>query len=110
VLPDCRVEFEPVEEVLATAFLPALFQEEELALPRQLLALPVKKAGLEIPNPTESADDCHEASTAVTRGPSPSPFLRARTWLLKIALSIQAPSTDDSTRPANKPPTPCSTT
>jgi hypothetical protein len=67
VLRDCRVEFEPVEEALATAFLRALFEEEQLTLPRQLLALPVKKAGLGVPNPTESAETCHEASKAVTR-------------------------------------------
>jgi hypothetical protein len=67
VLPDCSVEFKPVEEALATAFLPALFQEEDLTLAHQLLALPVKKAGLGTPNLTESADDCHEASKAVTR-------------------------------------------
>jgi hypothetical protein len=67
VLPDCSAAFEPVEEALASAFLPALFQAEEPMLARQLLALPVKRAGLGIPNPAESADDCHEASKAVTR-------------------------------------------
>jgi hypothetical protein len=53
VLPDYSVEFKPVEEALATAFLPALFQVDDLTLARPLLALPVKKARLGTPNPAD---------------------------------------------------------
>jgi hypothetical protein len=50
------VEFSEIEHALHAQFLPALFGKLEITNSRrQLTCLPVKKAGLAIPNPTESA-------------------------------------------------------
>jgi hypothetical protein len=60
--------FHGVEVALATKFLPDLFGEsiDDHGDPRHILAsLPVKHAGLAIPNPTDSASSCYEASTLV---------------------------------------------
>lgn len=60
---------EPVKDAIATAFLPALFQEGEtdnLAKLRQQLGLSVKNAGLGLPNPIDCASHNYEASKKVT--------------------------------------------
>jgi len=60
--------FTNVAEAISQLFLPALFNDElEDGDPRHLLAgLPVKHAGLAIPNPTQSAEKNFEASTLIT--------------------------------------------
>jgi hypothetical protein len=68
VKPGIGDHFHGVEVALATKFLPALFGEsiDDDGDPRRILAsLPVKHAGLTIPNPTDSASSCYEASTLV---------------------------------------------
>jgi hypothetical protein len=59
--------FQPLEEKLATAFLPALFGEHSIedTHRRLLAALPVKFAGLAIPNPVATADSNYKTSTLV---------------------------------------------
>ncbi len=63
--------FQPIEDAIAQDFLPALFgcSAEELAESklRPLLALPVKLAGLGIPDPTKNAQRCHDTSKACTK-------------------------------------------
>jgi hypothetical protein len=50
------VEFSNIKHELRTKFLPALFGKESLTdSQRQLTCLPIKKSGLAIANPTESA-------------------------------------------------------
>ena len=65
VIPDCGDKFAPVEKAIAESFLPALFgdQIEQGDYRRSLARLPVKFAGLAIPDPTESAKTNYEAST-----------------------------------------------
>jgi len=68
VVPGIGEKFAPVEEAIATKFLPALFQAKE-ALPddlRKLLALPVRSAGIGIPDPVATADGCYQASVKCT--------------------------------------------
>ena len=59
--------FPPLEEALANGFLPALFGEPVLAddYRRPLAALPVKFAGLALPDPTATATANYQASTLV---------------------------------------------
>ena len=67
VLPGGADVFKPVEEALATAFLPALFQEPDHGVDRGLLALTTRCAGLGIPDPTRTATECHATSVACTQ-------------------------------------------
>lgn len=60
--------FSELEEKIAHKFLPALFGEppwEDNDHRRPLAALPVKHAGLALPNPTTTADDNYRTSTVV---------------------------------------------
>jgi hypothetical protein len=69
VLPDSGDAFAPVEEAIANAFLPALLQEQA-GLPerlRNLLALPVRQAGIGIPSPGSTAAGSYAASFDCTR-------------------------------------------
>ena len=69
VLPGISEKFAPVEKALAEEFLPALLGAtvEEIAEQRDLLALPVKFAGLGIPDPTKTAEGCFLASQSCTK-------------------------------------------
>jgi hypothetical protein len=59
-------EFQAVESSLKDDFLPALLGQSKVGQPlRDLLALPVKHAGIAIPNPTTSAGGNFRASTIV---------------------------------------------
>ncbi len=61
-------EFDGMEQALQKDFLPALFGDFALVgdnLPRRLACLPVKKAGLAIPNPTTTAGDNWTATTVM---------------------------------------------
>jgi hypothetical protein len=69
VKPGIADHFHGVEVALTTRCLPALFLGGSIdndGNPRRMLAsLPVKHVGLAIPNPTDSASSCYEASTFV---------------------------------------------
>ena len=62
--------FAPIETAICTAFLPVLLGDTNPTTTptnlRNLLALPVKSAGVNIPNLTESADDNHTTSSMCT--------------------------------------------
>ncbi len=59
-------EFSDVEQALHHNFLPALFGQDSVDDPlRQLASLPVKKAGLAIPNPTLTAESNWTSSTVI---------------------------------------------
>jgi hypothetical protein len=60
-------EFEVVEEALAKKFLPSLFGKGEScdAKRGQLVCLPVKHAGLALPNPTTAAESNWKSSTLI---------------------------------------------
>ncbi len=68
VVKDVGEEFEGIEKALARTFLPALFNDDyDVAADprRQLASLPVKHAGLALPDPTESAEANYDASILV---------------------------------------------
>jgi hypothetical protein len=59
-------EFGAIEEAIQEKFLPALFGDDITNdVPQRIACLPVKKAGLAIPNPTETADTNWTASTVI---------------------------------------------
>ena len=64
VTPHVATAFGPVEEALATKFLPALLDEsvEGVAALRGLIALPVKLGGLGIPDPRDTPEQCYSSS------------------------------------------------
>jgi hypothetical protein len=57
---------EPVEEAIRSVFLPALLQAAEAECQRKLTAVSVRKDGLGLPDPTQSAPGCFAASEACT--------------------------------------------
>jgi hypothetical protein len=68
VVKDVGEELQGVERAIARTFLPALFDDrydDESNPWRSLAALPVKHAGLALPNPTTSANSNYEASILV---------------------------------------------
>jgi hypothetical protein len=69
VTPHIEAAFAPLEEAIATVFLPALLDAtvEETANLRPLLALPVRLGGLGIPDPTTTGAACFDASSDSTR-------------------------------------------
>jgi hypothetical protein len=68
VTPDISPAFVPLEEAIATVFLPALLDAtiEEVAKLRPIIALPMRKGGLGIPDPTTTGALSFAASTAST--------------------------------------------
>ena len=68
VTPDWEEQFAPLEEAIATRFLPALLDTtvEEVAGLRDLLALPVRLGGLGIPDPTKTGGQCLSSSMRST--------------------------------------------
>jgi hypothetical protein len=58
--------YSPIEKAIVEEFLPALFglPQEEIASMRSLFALSVKRAGLGLANPSQSAERCHATSKA----------------------------------------------
>jgi hypothetical protein len=69
VLPDAGPAFAPVEQALREKFLPALMQETAGGLTeklREYAALPVRKAGIGVPNPVDTAAACYATSVAST--------------------------------------------
>ena len=67
VTADIADHFSPIEKAICDDFLPALFGEPclEDSYRRPLAALPVKHAGLALPDPTSTADDNHLTSSLV---------------------------------------------
>jgi hypothetical protein len=55
------------EEFLATEFIPTLFGEsiEPDGMIHRLVALPIKQAGLALPDPQETSGSCHAVSEYV---------------------------------------------
>jgi hypothetical protein len=68
VIPNAGPAFAPVEAALADTFLPALLQEPAAPTTalRPQLALPVRRAGLGVPDPQRTAKRCFTASRACT--------------------------------------------
>ena len=68
VVEGCAEVFQPVEDAIRDSFLPHLLDEPAASCPdRVLTALPVKQAGMGIPNPVETAHANYAASKSVTR-------------------------------------------
>jgi hypothetical protein len=67
VVPDCGPSFQPVEEAIRVAFLPALLGGAEDETQRELTSLSVRRAGLGLPDPTQTAAGCFAASVACTK-------------------------------------------
>jgi hypothetical protein len=65
-VPNCRPAFEPVEEAIRMAFLPALLEATEAECQRDLTTISVCQAGLGLPNPVQSFPGCFAASKACT--------------------------------------------
>jgi hypothetical protein len=68
VSPGTGGHFAPIEDAIATRFLPALLDcgAAEAAKIRDLLALPIRLGGLGIPDPTTTGDHCYESSVELT--------------------------------------------
>ena len=68
MVPGVSAEFAPIEEAIATHFLPALLDlaPEEVSSRRDLLALPVKYGGLGVPDPTRTGEEHYKASRRAT--------------------------------------------
>jgi hypothetical protein len=96
VTEDCADAFAPIEAAIVNTFLPALLGEtkEGAALLRDLTALPVRQAGLGIPNPVDTAEQSHAASKASTASLTASLLsgqrLGAATYAVECAASSKA--------------------
>ena len=67
VTPDIRDAFSPVEQAQRDAFIPALFQVlGEGTTERGVTLLPLKHAGLALPDPTKTAPENWTASCVIT--------------------------------------------
>ena len=67
VLADIGPAFAPVESAIRSHFIPALLDADSIGDSlRHILALPVKAAGIALPDPTATATHNHAASTAGT--------------------------------------------
>jgi hypothetical protein len=66
-VPEIGEKFAAVEKIILAEFVPVLFDDmiQECDKHRTLTGLPVKNAGLALPNPTTSAEGNHETSTLV---------------------------------------------
>ena len=62
VVQECGDLFEPVEEMICDKFLPQLLGSEFTPEDRAVFALPIKFAGLGIPNPTTTAKNAFRTS------------------------------------------------
>ena len=66
VTPGIGYTFGPVEEEITTAFLPALFEGVGYGVTgRAITRLPVKQAGLALPDPTQTPPDNWQASCVI---------------------------------------------
>jgi hypothetical protein len=67
VVPDIDDLFKPLEDMITSSFLPALFgaSQDSCSDLRTLLALPVKLAGLAVPNPVSTCASNYQNSTVM---------------------------------------------
>ena len=65
-LPDIQDLLQPLENAIVKVFLQAITEHECTQLEREILALPVRKGGLEVTNPCQEADVEYVASTKIT--------------------------------------------
>ena len=86
VTGDVGAHFGPIEDALATVFLPALLGGNDGDQLRDLFTLPVRQAGLNLPNPATRAVDGYRASLECTKTLTAS--LLARTGLDASAYAI----------------------
>ena len=67
VTPGVGDAFDPVEEALREIFVPALYKGLREGVPeREITRLPVKQAGLALPDPTQTAPDNWTSSCVIT--------------------------------------------
>ena len=67
VTPGVRDSFDPLEDALKETFVPALFKGLQEGVPeRGVTRLPVKQAGLDLPNPTQTAPENWTACCVIT--------------------------------------------
>ena len=67
VIPDCHALFAPLENIIHSSFLPAMFGCEVSPLELELFSLPVRFGGLGIPLPKHLATSLFNASRFATR-------------------------------------------
>ena len=79
VIEDVGDHFAPIEEALANVFILALLGRKEGEQLRELFTLPVRQAGLNLPNPAKRAKDGYRACLECTKAMTAS--LVARTDL-----------------------------
>ena len=66
VTPDIGMAFQVVEDALQYIFLPDLFQGSTEQIPgREINSIPVKQAGISLPNPTQTAVENWTASCVI---------------------------------------------
>jgi hypothetical protein len=68
VIPNIDAHFQPLEEMITSSFLPALFgkSQDSISDIRTLLALPVKLAGLAVPDPVSTCAANYQSSTVMS--------------------------------------------
>jgi hypothetical protein len=68
VSPEVAADFAPVEHAIASIFLPSLLDENPggIGKLRGLMALSVRLAGIGLPSPVDTADQCYRASLEST--------------------------------------------
>ena len=67
VVENAGDHFEPIEEALANVFIPALLGGKDSGQLRELFTLPVRQAGLNLPNPETQAVDGYRAFLECTK-------------------------------------------
>ena len=67
VVENAGDHFGPIEEALANVFIPALLGGKDSGQLRELFTLPVRQAGLNLPNPAIRAVDGYRASLECTK-------------------------------------------
>ena len=89
VIEDVGEYFAPIEEALATVFIPALLGGKEGEQLRDLFTLPVRQAGLNIPNPAKKARDGYQASLECTKALTASLLARSDLDAIGYAGSVK---------------------
>ena len=89
VIEDVGEYFAPIEEALATVFIPALLGGKEGEQLRDLFTLPVRQAGLNIPNPAKKAGDGYQASLECTKALTASLLARSDLDAIGYAGSVK---------------------
>ena len=87
VLPNLADEFQPLEDLIRSNFLPKLTGRDLTKVEREILALPARDGGLGIPNPVTSAPDNYAHSRQVTQHLQKN--IRAQKWECPDATSTE---------------------